>query len=57
MQHSLLTIMYEFLGLQHTHQEAKTSSEREEKHNNYYRNVCERAFRKAWNEEAMVKIH
>ena len=42
--------MYKFLGLQPPTKKQKTSSEREEKHNNYDRNICERAFRKSWNE-------
>ena len=40
--------MYKFLGLQPPNKKQKTSSEREEKHNNYDRNVFERAFRKSW---------
>ena len=40
--------MYKFLGLQPPTKKQRTSSEREEKQNNYDRNVCERAFRKSW---------
>ena len=40
--------MYKFLGLQPPTKKQKTSSEREEKHNNYDRNVRERAFRKSF---------
>ena len=42
--------MYTFLGLQPSTKKQKTSSEREEKQNNYDRNVRERAFRKSWRE-------
>ena len=42
--------MYKFLGLQTPTKKQKTSSEREEKQNNYDRNVRERAFRKYWSE-------
>ena len=40
--------MYKFLGLQPPTKKQNTSSEREEKQNNYDRNVRERAFRKSW---------
>ena len=43
--------MYKFLGLQPPTKKQKTSSEREEKQNNYDRNVRERAFRKSWRSE------
>ena len=42
--------MYKFLGLQPPTKKQRTSSEREEKQNNYDRNVLERAFRKSWSE-------
>ena len=45
--------MYKFLGLQPPTKKQKTSSEREEKQDNYDRNICEdgeRAFRKSWSE-------
>ena len=42
--------MYKFLGLQPPTKKQRTSSEREEKQNNYDRNVRERAFRKSWRE-------
>ena len=43
--------MYKFLGLQPpTKKQKKTSSEREEKQNNYDRNIRERAFRKSGSE-------
>ena len=47
--------MYKFLGLQPPTKKQKTSSEAEEKHNNYDRNICECAFRIYWCEKAMVK--
>ena len=40
--------MYKFLGLQPPTKKQRTSSEREEKQNNYDRNVRQRAFRKSW---------
>ena len=42
--------MYKFLGLQPPTKKQRTSSEREEKQNNYDRNVRERAFRMSWSE-------
>ena len=42
--------MYKFLGLQPPTKKQRTSSDREEKQNNYDRNVRERAFRKSWSE-------
>ena len=46
--------MYELPGLQPpTKKQNKTSSENEEKQNNYDRNIRERAFRNSWSELAM----
>ena len=42
-----------FLDCNHSPRSKKTNAERDEKHNNYYRNVCECVFRKAWNEKRL----
>ena len=42
--------MYKFHGLQPPTKKKNKNSEREEKHNNYDRNVRECAFRKSWSQ-------
>ena len=49
--------MYEFLALQPPTKNPKQVQRKKKKKKNYYRNVRDHAFRKAWKEDAMIKIH